>query len=338
MEDSISKEELSNIVDDLYNEFVEETIRLKTMYEDYTKKEIEMKQYIDELEKNDNTDFSFFSPRSIKVNNTDKIEQLKIELEHNTEEKEKLLSRLKYYEEKVHKLKNYNMSSTSMIMLQEMEKQRISRELHDTTVQNLTHMIHKNELCMKYIENDTTRAKLELESIHKGIKDIINDMRTTIFNLRPMSFDDLGFAGAIEHMMEVLQKSTDIKLEYHIEGDYDRISDIILISVIRIIQEACNNAIKYSKATNLIIDCKIDNQNILIMVRDNGIGIQSRDSEDLVESDGKNGFGISIMKERTKILKGSFDLLSEDQRGTTINISVPITEKGEYDANKSDHC
>ena len=181
---------------------------------------------------------------------------------------------------------------------------------------------------MKYIENDTTRAKLELESIHKGIKDIINDMRTTIFNLRPMSFDDLGFAGAIEHMMEVLQKSTDIKLEYHIEGDYDRISDIILISVIRIIQEACNNAIKYSKATNLIIDCKIDNQNILIMVRDNGIGIQSRDSEDLVESDGKNGFGISIMKERTKILKGSFDLLSEEKKGTTIYVSVPIIEKG----------
>lgn len=326
MEDSISKDELSNIVDDLYNEFVEETIRLKTMHEDYTKKEIETKRYIDELEKNDDIDFSFFSPRSIKVNNTDKIEQLKMELQHNTEEKEKVLSRLKYYEEKVQKLKNYNRSNTSMILLQEMEKQRISRDLHDTTVQNLTHMVHKSELCMKYIENDPTRAKLELESIHKGIKDIINDMRTTIFNLRPMSFDDLGFIGAIEHMMEVLQESTNMKLEYHIEGDYNRINDIILISVIRIIQEACNNAIKYSKASNFIIDCKIDHENILIMIKDNGIGIQSKDSE---ESDGKNGFGISIMKERTKILKGSFDLSSENQRGTTINISVPITEKGE---------
>lgn len=327
MKDSILKDELSNIVDDLYNEFVEETIRLKTMHEDYTKKEIDTKQYIKEMENND-SDFSFFSPRSVKVNNTAKIEQLKVELKQNSEEKEKVLFRLKYCEEKVQKLKNYNMNNTSMILMQEMEKQRISRDLHDTTVQNLTHMVHKSELCMKYIDKDPTRAKLELESIHKGIKDIINDMRTTIFNLRPMSFDDLGFVGAIEHMMDVFQESTDMKLEYHIEGDYHQINDILLISVIRIIQEASNNAIKYSKASNLQIDCKIHNHNILIMVKDNGIGIQSKGSENLVDLDGKNGFGISIMKERTKILKGSFDLLSEEKKGTTIYVSVPIIEKG----------
>lgn len=339
MEDNISKKEISNIVEELYNEFYEEKNRLDLMYQEQTEKLDAVKHYIEDLEQDDNADFNIFSPRNVRVNHTDKIEQLKKEQKEAEEEKDRIFKKQQYYEEKVHKLKEYRQNeydetkednstedNVYILLLQEKEKQRISRDLHDTTVQDLTHMVHKSELCMKYIDSDPIRAKLELETLHKGIKEIINDMRATIFNLRPMAYDDLGFQGAIDHIMEVFQSNTSIKLVYHITGKYDIVNDIVLISVIRIIQEACINAIKYSKAKNLNVDCKIENDTICIHIEDNGIGIQSKN----VESDETfGGFGISIMEERAKLLNGSFTLTTEEQKGTVIDVSIPIIEKGE---------
>ncbi len=337
MEDNISKKELSNIVEDLYNEFYEEKVRLDSMYQEQIEKLEEIEHYIEELEKDDAADFNVFSPRNVRVNYTDKIEQLKKEQKETEEEKERISKKRHYYEERVHKLEEYRINevemedevkedNASILLFQEKEKQRISRDLHDTTVQDLTHLIHKSELCMKYIDSDPIRAKLELESLHKGIKEIVNDMRTTIFNLRPMAYDDLGFQGAVEHMMEVFQNNTSVKLVYNIDGNYDKISDIVLISIIRMIQEACINALKYSKAKNLNLDCKIEEDTICIHIEDNGIGIQSKSEE----SDKKiGGFGISIMKERAKLLNGTFTLTTENQKGTAIDISIPIIEKGE---------
>ncbi len=338
MEENISKKDLKDIIDDLYNEFNEERIRLKVVSEDNIKRIEEIEHYIFELSKSSESDFSIFSPRSTKVDHTEKIEQLKEEQKSIKTENESILHKLEYYEEKVQKLqglysneesvvdKQDCIEDVSILLLQEMEKQRISRDLHDSTVQNMTHLVHQSELCMKYMDTDPIRAKLELESIHKGIKDLINETRTIIFNLRPMSFDDIGFQGAIEHLVEVLQKSTDIKIVCHIEGNYDNIDDVILLSIIRIVQEASNNAIKHSEAKEIAITIAIVKNQISVEISDNGRGIQTRKHS---KEEGLSGFGISIMEERTKVLKGSFHIATKNREGTKISILIPITMKGE---------
>lgn len=335
MEENISKKELSNIVNELYNEFNEEKIRYTTMYEENQRAIEESQKYIEELSENEENDFSIFSPRSIKVNNTEKIEKIKEQLEELKKESESIQEKIKYFEDKVEKLQNLNdfeddveeeKEDRSILLLQEMEKKRISRDLHDSTVQNMTHMVHKTELCMRYIDSDPTRAKLELETIHKGIKDIINELRTTIFNLRPMSYDDIGFECAVEQMMEELKRTTDIKILYNVNGNYDKIDDIILVSIIRIIQEATNNAIKYSEAKEIKVTISHNQNEISLVVKDNGKGIDSSKKKD---SESFNGFGISIMKERVKILDGHFDIKSDRKTGTQIEVVIPINEKGE---------
>ena len=87
---------------------------------------------------------------------------------------------------------------------QEMDRKRIANELHDTSIQDLTHIIHQIELAGFYIDIDATKAKLELASVNDEIRKIIKDIRNTIFDLRPMSFDDLGLTGAIENLIDVL--------------------------------------------------------------------------------------------------------------------------------------
>ena len=97
-----------------------------------------------------------------------------------------------------------------LIKFQEQESERIARDLHDSTVQNLTSMIHKIELCSKLIDMDPIRCKLELTMMSRTLRDIINDTRQMIYNLRPMSFDDIGLEITIERASDKIGETVNV--------------------------------------------------------------------------------------------------------------------------------
>ena len=76
-----------------------------------------------------------------------------------------------------------------IVEMLETERKRIVSELHDTSLQNITHFVHMIELASLYIDKDPVRAKMELNSVSKGLHNVIEDIRSTIFNLRPMTLD-----------------------------------------------------------------------------------------------------------------------------------------------------
>ena len=82
--------------------------------------------------------------------------------------------------------------------MQEAERKRIAEELHDTTVQDLVHLSQQLELANMYLNQDINLSRIELAKAKKHIKKIIEDMRGTIYDLRPMAFDDIGWKSAIE--------------------------------------------------------------------------------------------------------------------------------------------
>lgn len=84
----------------------------------------------------------------------------------------------------------------------ETERKRIVSELHDTSLQNIAHFVHMIELASLYIDKDPARAKMELNSVSKGLHNVIEDIRSTIFNLRPMTFDDLGLKASFERLLD----------------------------------------------------------------------------------------------------------------------------------------
>lgn len=87
-------------------------------------------------------------------------------------------------------------NNLTIFKVQEEERQRIARDLHDTSLQNLTHLIHKIELSSLYIDKDPIQAKLELSIVEKSLRKTIEEIRNIIYDLRPMSFDDLGLKNA----------------------------------------------------------------------------------------------------------------------------------------------
>lgn len=206
--------------------------------------------------------------------------------------------------------------------IQEKERHRIARDLHDTSLQNLTHLTHKIELSSLYIDKDPIRAKLELEIVNKKLRSVIQEIRNTIFDLHPMTFDDLGMKESFERLIEKLSETSKISIDYNIEN-INCNNSLILMTIFRIVEECLNNAIKHSKGTRIFFEIrKNDDDNCLIVVSDNGISFDSKDI--LFSKD--NHFGLSILKERVELLLGSMEIDSKPDHGTTIKIIVPLLD------------
>lgn len=213
------------------------------------------------------------------------------------------------------KTKSYN----NYLQVQEIERKRIAQELHDTSLQNLAHTIQEIELTKLYMDHDTIRAKLELSNISIDLKNIIDDIRQTIFNLCPMTLDDLGFNNAIERYLDGIKKQYNFNLNTNIDNisiDYSNTA----LNIYRIIQECISNIINHAKANNISIDIKQTNNYIIIIINDDGIGFNV---DMVMNSEKNNHFGLLIIKERIELLNGTYDIISKEQEGTKINIKIP---------------
>lgn len=290
---------------------------------------INLKSLLDK-EKND---IDIFSPRNI-----DNLYEEQIATYRN--EKDILDEENKYYYEKVNKLNviiskiytfmskdalyklipKHNQDEYNSLILLETDRQRIAKDLHDTSLQNLTAIVHKVELASMYINQDPIRAKLELSSISNSLKETINEIRDTIFELRPMTFDDFGFRELLD---SYINKETEKK---NIKVIFDKYclnikEQSILIFIFRVIKECLGNSVRHSKCSE--IHLKIDdseNDTLYIDIIDNGIGF---DIEEKNLEKNKH-FGLIILRERVKLMQGTVDMFS-DENGTRVHIAIPIS-------------
>lgn len=230
-------------------------------------------------------------------------------------------------EEEVKEKDDFTTSGISILEAQEMERKRIARDLHDSTVQSLTNIVHKTEYCSKMIDKDPVQVKLELISMMENIRTSIDDMRRIIYDLRPMSIDDLGLIPTIQRFVEQNKaEHEDMKFQIQVTSESDEIDlpSVVTLTIFRIIQEACNNIFKYSMAKHVTIAISYQEDVIEVSVTDDGVGF---DKSEIGIGDGKksSGFGLSIMQERAQLLCGEFSVESEIGKGTRVAISIPYS-------------
>lgn len=191
------------------------------------------------------------------------------------------------------------------------DRKRIASDLHDTIVQDLVHTIHMLELCGRYMDQDSVRAKLELASIEKYLRETIQKARNFISDLRPMIFDDLGFRESLLNAVEDLQKYTSMM----IIADVDELSGVNnekCIVLYRVAMELLRNAIFHSGGDQVTLTLKRENGIIQLMVTDNGSGFSLQEDED-------KHFGLELVRERTYLIGGTFHIDSTEQ-GTCAQI------------------
>lgn len=206
----------------------------------------------------------------------------------------------------------------SILKIQEEDRQRIAMELHDTSLQRLSHVIHQIELASLYMNDDILKSRLELAEVKQNIKIVIEEIRNTIFDLRPMSFDDLGIGETIERYIEHVNRNHLFRIHTEID-QIDSDSYPVLLNIYRIIQEGISNAINHSGGDEICLKCYSENQVCHIEIEDNGHGFVAEDKKDK-----RKHFGLSVIKERVMMMNGKIQIDSVLDKGTKIAVTIPL--------------
>ncbi|WMM26855.1 sensor histidine kinase [Tissierella sp. MB52-C2] len=215
-----------------------------------------------------------------------------------------------------------------IIEAQEEERQKVARDIHDGPAQSLANVIVKAELCEKLLDMNQERAKDELNNLKGIIRLTLKEVRRIIYDLRPMSLDDLGLIPTLERYISIFQEETEIKVAFKPYGKFDDLDSAVQVAIFRIIQEALSNIQKHSQAQSatIIIEKTLNKINLLII--DNGVGFNPDDYKKGCNSI-SSGFGLMSIRERVELLNGKFNITSSSNVGTKISLSMPLVDEEE---------
>ena len=207
-----------------------------------------------------------------------------------------------------------------VISVQEEERKRIARELHDEMSQTLTAVLIALEAVRQI---DLPKTVEERVRTIKGLAlrdiDCLNRM---IFDLRPTVLDDLGLSAAIKWYAE--ERLNPLGINVHFEGDIleIRLPTEIETALFRVVQEAITNIAKHSEAENVIINLELTNGLVAFEIEDDGQGFDIEGVSDTKR--GGRGLGLLGMKERVLLIEGTFEIYSQPHSGTRVVVTVPL--------------
>ncbi len=193
---------------------------------------------------------------------------------------------------------------------QDKERKRIAQELHDSIGGNLAGI--------KLQLSNTAKDNENYQLIAKQIDDTYNQVRDLSHNLTPKKFNENAFTSLVSQYIKNIKKEnkTDITFSPHPEKEINAIAEKLKVELYKIIQELLTNAFKHAKATHIDIHLnKLDNT-LKLLFEDDGIGFNVQNS--------KNGIGLNNIKNRLDALSGKINIDSLPNRGTVIDIDIPI--------------
>jgi len=214
--------------------------------------------------------------------------------------------------------------SRLLIENQEKERTRIAREMHDSLGQEL--LLVKNR-AMLGVQTDDPKARRQFEQISASVSVVLKSVRQLSHDLRPPELDQLGLTETLRSLYESVRDSTTITVSAHladIDGLFPKESEI---NVVRIIQEGLNNILKHSAATEVSLDITVRDRAVMILLHDNGKGFDTKG----VKGQQSAGIGLTNIKERVRILGGTFTIESSPMKGTAIEIHIPLSPFGSPD-------
>jgi two-component system, sensor histidine kinase LadS len=208
--------------------------------------------------------------------------------------------------------------SQSLISTLENERKRLSAEFHDSIGQNL--LVIRNRILLMLKQTQTNGQKEKLDGLAAITSETLDEIRAISQNLRPTTLDTIGLTASLSNMLARLKRSTEMKIDFICPQNIDEtIPKNLEINVYRILQELMNNVLKHSKASQATVTITREAHQISIEVKDNGLGFETQ-----LKAMTNAGNGFTSIKERVKILRGNMTLVSELQKGTTVEIRIPV--------------
>ena len=205
---------------------------------------------------------------------------------------------------------------------QEEERKRIARELHDETAQDLATLLLDFDSIIDGKEKLPEATLHKVDRLRERAETIMEGVRRFSHELRPAILDQLGLLPALEWLADDINVSYGIDASITIKGTQRRFSPETELELFRIAQEAFSNVRKHAQASNLDVVVEFGEGKTTVTIHDNGKGFDTGDNLANLPRTGK--LGLAGMEERVRLIGGTLRIQSEPEKGTTIEIKVPV--------------
>jgi two-component system sensor histidine kinase DegS len=212
----------------------------------------------------------------------------------------------------------------NIIQAQEEERRRISLQMHDGPAQSMANLVLRAEICQRLLEKDAEQARSELAGLKTAINTMLQDIRKFVFDLHPMTLEDLGLVPTIRRFASEFGEKNNLEVNIMVNGLESRMPIHYEVTLFRFIQEALNNVARHAQAHQVRVLLNVSEEILQIIVEDDGEGFHV--NEVLSDDSGRRNLGITGMRQQIEVLlRGEFGIESAIGRGTRVAGNVPLS-------------
>ena len=223
--------------------------------------------------------------------------------------------------------------SAKLLRLQDEERRRIARELHDSTAQNLSALEMNMSLLEPMLAKSHPKAAQIVAETRQIAGECSRELRNISYLLHPPLIDEVGLVFAIKWFTDGFAKRTGIAATVNIEGDFPRLESDVEMPLFRVVQEAMTNIYRHSGADHAWVTLQREGRFVNLEIRDNGHGFEG---ETLIDEEGaavapeiRPGVGLAGMRERLANLGGKLDI-ENSPLGVTLNVRLTLGETKDF--------
>ena len=213
-----------------------------------------------------------------------------------------------------------------VIEAQEVERRRIACDIHDETEQLLGGAIFRLDMCLMQWPEIADGAKRDLNKIRAILITTVQGLQDLSHGLRPSLLDDLGLEACLTWLFRTTGLKDRLNVRWSVTGLKGRLPGMLETALFRIIQEACNNVLKHSRAKNLHVGVRVNHRRAIAVISDDGIGFDAKamaSPRSWVEASSIR-MGLGGMKERAELVGGRLVIRSRPRKGTRVAAVIPF--------------
>jgi PAS domain S-box-containing protein len=215
--------------------------------------------------------------------------------------------------------------STRLLQLQDEERRRIARELHDAIGQNLVGLVTNLTLAHRLAGKIDPKARQALSGGLEVAERCLKEMRTLSYLLHPPLLDEDGLASALAWYVKGFAERSGIKINLKVSANFGRLPQEVETTLFRVVQESLTNVHRHSKSPTATLRLSRRATEVKLEITDKGQGMPAKALHSGNQKSGQLGVGIMGMSERARQLGGRLEIDSS-RRGTTVRVVIPNPE------------
>jgi len=211
-------------------------------------------------------------------------------------------------------------ASRQVYQIIEEERMRIARDMHDGPAQSMSNLVLQAEILERLVDRDPQQLMSELQDFKSSVRNALEETRQLIFDLRPMTLDDLGLVPTLRKYVKEYGDKFGFNTHFNMIGEERRLSKNVEGTLFRIIQEALTNVNKHARAKTAEVTLNLSRDRIQATIRDDGAGFDVAATEANLARN--HNLGLISMRERAELEHGNLEIKSRPGKGTEIRVEL----------------